>query len=493
MRSARRVVLTGCLVLGIAAGGQAAAAVGPSCAGPAGGGEWPLYGHDLGNSRTQPDENTIDTARAGALQKAFAITSVSVGGTGPFHGTPIVAGGCLYAATSDGVVFAANADTGEIVWKVRYEVGVSGTGGTVTGSVTVDGDTAFIEVSDAGHPFIAALDRLTGAERWRNVVVDDPTTFINSSPVPFNGMVFTGFSGDELIDGDRGGYAILDQRDGHILARHYVIPDADYAAGYWGGGVWSTAAYDAGSRYLFVGTGNPASHNKESRFTNALLKIDADPARPTFGAIVDAYKGTPDQYYPGLDQQPACQAEPDIEYLEGWSATCVQLDIDFGASPNLWTTPSGELMLGDLQKAGVYHAVHADVMEQAWTSVVGTPCFGCNQSSPAFSGTAVYTAADAPGQLVSLVAANGAKRWVHPLADLLDAQPVSVANGLVYHTDLYGYLRILDAGTGLPVAVKDLGSDAGSPGSASGLDSSGVAIARHTVYAADVFVLVAYR
>jgi polyvinyl alcohol dehydrogenase (cytochrome) len=472
-----------------AAAGPASSEV--SCAGPAEGGEWTLYGHDLSNSRTQPDEATIDAAKAGSLQKAFAINSATLGVTGAFQSTPIIAGGCLYAATADGLVIAANADTGEILWTVKYDVAQTRLGGTIAGAVAVSGDLAFVHVSDAGHPFLVALDRLTGTEAWRTVLSDVPGTFINSSPVLFDGMVFTGISGDEYVDGSRGAYAITQQSDGAVLAHGVVIPDVELAAGYWGGSLWSTAAYDRESGYLFVGSGNPSSHEKESRYTNALLKIDGDPSRRTFGAIVDAYKGTVEQYYPGLDQQPVCQANPNIEYGDAWSATCVQLDVDFGASPSLWRTPGGELMLGDLQKSGIYHAVHADVMEQAWTSAVGNPCFGCNAASPAADGTSVYTAAVQPGQLVSLKATNGAKNWIHPNLDLFHYQSVSVANSLVYETDIFGYLRIVDAKTGMLVALKDLAGDSG--GTSSGVDSSGVAIARNTVYAASNNVIVAYR
>ena len=57
------------------------------------------------------------------------------------------------------------------------------------------------------------------------------------------------------------------------------------------------------------------------------------------------------------------------------------LDLDFGASPNLFRDASGRLVLGDLQKAGVYHAVYTDQMTSAWQTTVSVPCFSCNATS----------------------------------------------------------------------------------------------------------------
>jgi outer membrane protein assembly factor BamB len=151
-------------------------------------------------------------------------------------------------------------------------------------------------------------------------------------------------------------------------------------------------------------------------------------------------------------------------------------------------------MLGDLQKSGVYHAVYTDLMQQAWTSLVGTPTDSANAASPAADGTSVYAAAGMPGQLVALAASNGTKRWLHPNLDAVHFEPVSVADRLVYETDIYGYLRIVDAATGLLVAIKDLYGDSGGvTGGGINVTSAGVALARNTVYAATSGVIVAYR
>jgi hypothetical protein len=317
-------------------------------------------------------------------------------------------------------------------------------------------------------------------------------SFINASPVLYDGMVFVGFSGDEYADASRGGFAIVDQASGALLAHTYTIPDAEFDQGYWGGSIWSTGVVDTDTGYLYVGSGNPADPQKESRNTDAILKVDMNRSRGTFGTIVDVYKGTVEQYYPGLNHQPACDTEPDIDYGDAWSATCVQFDSDFGASPNLFHDATGNLVVGELQKSGVYHAVFADRMEQAWTAVIGTPCFACNAASSANDGTNVYAASVEPGQLVSLTDATGAYRWVAPLADVFQYQSVSLANGLAFVTDLYGTLSVVDTATGAVVAKKSLSADTNGD-STSGVGSGGVAIARHTVYVSAGGDVIAYR
>ena len=71
----------------------AASASRASC-GPAkhAGGDWPMYGHDYGNSRFQDQELTLGTLQAPTLQKAWAF---STDGKGDFTGTPVVADGCI--------------------------------------------------------------------------------------------------------------------------------------------------------------------------------------------------------------------------------------------------------------------------------------------------------------------------------------------------------------------------------------------------------------
>jgi outer membrane protein assembly factor BamB len=175
------------------------------------------------------------------------------------------------------------------------------------------------------------------------------------------------------------------------------------------------------------------------------------------------------------------------------SAGCVQLDLDFGAAPNLFRGRDGGLIVGDLQKSGVYHAIDAATMARAWTSLIGASCQFCNGSSTAYDDSvgALYGDVSPGSLLTSIAAAGGAVRWYSPVGDLVHYQSVSVADGVVYTIDNGGFLDAVDASNGLPILHRSVAADVGAD--AITLTSAGVAVARHTIYVAAGSHLVAYQ
>ena len=212
-----------------------------------------------------------------------------------------------------------------------------GFGGGIASTPAIDGNRLLVIVNRQGSPYLQALDRSTGAPLWSVVLDTQELAMSNSSPVAFNGMVFAGFSGSAGPGlPERGGYVIVDGATGAPLVKQFVIDDASFVLGYAGAGVWSTPAVDLATGYAYVGTSNPHSPQLEYERANSIIKIDVDPSRPSFGTIVDHYKGLPDTYYPGLADQPVCDTFPDTFYVDRFSASCVQIDLDFGASPTFF-------------------------------------------------------------------------------------------------------------------------------------------------------------
>jgi hypothetical protein len=310
-----------------------------------------------------------------------------------------------------------------------------------------------------------------------------------------DGLIFAGFSGASAPPPEPGGFSILDAATGEVLKTTHTIPADDVEDGYGGASIWSTAAVDVATGYAYVGTGNPHSLDKEHPHTNSLIKVDLDRDRETFGEIIAAYKGERDSYVDGLDRQPLCRAFPDIALPAfGFSLTCLQLDLDFGASPNLFTDDRGRLRVGALQKSGIYHAIDATSMARSWRTVLAPPCLACNASSAAHDGERIFVAAGPPANMFGLEASDGDYGWVAPVAgSVTHYNPSTHANGVVYTVDGAGFLNAYDAGTGLTLLKHDLGSETGD-NMFSGSSSSGVAIARGTVYVATTagYVL-AYR
>ncbi len=480
--------LTGAAVLAslviVAAGGQAAAAAG-HCGPPnAPGGEWPAYGHDYANTRSQPQEKTISPADVPLLSPAWTASTVDAGGKGDITGTPIVDHGCVYVATNGGWAFAFNADTGKTVWKAKVPYG-----GTVSSSVGVTAGRVYLAVSRLAHsrgcpmgepcvgPYVVALDRRTGRLDWATRPIDRQAgADVYGSPVIFDGAVMVGVSGGsaELSDeADRyafqGSMNFLDAQTGGVLRKTWTIhrpnhPKDDFA----GGGIWSTPAVDTRAKVAYVGAGNPFRPQAEHRHTNAVLKFDVDRDSPTFGRIIDSYKGpgNPPPYYPqGV-------------------GSCGDLDMDFGAAPNLIEGPHGRELVGAGQKSGVYHVFDAKTMKRVWTQPLGPPsAVGGIVGSTAYDGHSIYGPMTVPGYLWSVSASTGTPRWFAPVGDGAHyGEPVAVANGVVYTVDLTGFLDAYDADTGVLLDKRPLAL--GGTNTPASLSWGGVSVARHTVYAA---------
>jgi outer membrane protein assembly factor BamB len=463
-------------------------------------GEWPSYGHDLSISRSQPAEKVIGTANAGALKPAFVFEA-----PGFVQGTPIVDGGCMFVFSQGSnaagplanvaVLTALDAKTGAKLWSTPHNVGRGAYGGAAVGSPALFGDLVIASISKEGAPYLAAFDRNTGEERWRTTIDQQPLEGTNASPVVYNGMVLQGFFGNADADRpgkpERGGFVVVDAATGELLKKTFVIPDADYAAGYAGAGVWSTAAVDTKTGFAYAGTSNPHNPHHEHERSNSLIKIDLNRASAKFGEIVASYKGVHDTVVPGAQDQPVCETKEDVYYYASFSATCLAVDVDFGASPNR-VESGGKTLVGGLQKAGVYHIVDTAGMSGVSQTPLGVPCFTCNAASPAFSDGHAFVAAGPPGQMASVDVANGLPSWAAPIGGVLTFNPVSVANGVVWTSDAQGYLHAYDQASGMSLVRRNMADDTGAPVSQS-TSAAGVAIAHNTVYAAAKTFVIAYR
>ena len=223
-----------------------------------------------------------------------------------------------------------------------------------------------------------------------------------------------------------------------------------------------------------MGAGNPFRPQAEHPYTNAVLRIDVDPASPTFATVTGSYKGNVDEYVPGLSKLPCYDFPGNTppSYPQGLGS-CGDIDMDFGASPNLFRAADGRLLVGTGQKSGVYHVFDAVSMKREWTALVGPPTpVGGIVGSTAVDGERVYGPVTVPGY-VWATARTGGLRWIGPILDGLHwGEPVAVANGVVYTVDLKGFLDAYDARTGLPLLHRPMAL--GGTGSSLALSWAGV-------------------
>jgi polyvinyl alcohol dehydrogenase (cytochrome) len=535
-------VLAAAAALGAAAPvAHAAADPIPGC-GPADvpGGDWPSYGGGYANSRTQSHEHAITAADAPTLTSAWTFSSQANGGAGDFTGTPTVAGGCMYVASTRGWVFAVNADSGKLVWKTKVPYG-----GGVNSSVTVaertlpgaaartvgrkkkakaktrrrkkrarakhraaaaprTAGTLYVAVTrtqkgegcPAGDvckgPYVVALDQATGQVVWATPPIDEqPGADVYASPVVYDGVLMLGVSGGSAELGDeadryafQGSMNFLDADTGGVLKKTWTIhppkqPDDQFA----GAGIWSTPAIDPQDKVAFVGTANPFKPGAEHKYANSVVRFDVDPRSARFGQITGAYKGLIDEYLPAFSQLP-CYDFPgnNPPYYPQGIGSCGDIDLDFGAAPNLFTDRSGRKLVGAGQKSGVYHVFDARTMQPVFKQIVGPPgSLGGIVGSTAMDGSAVYGPITVPGYVWSIDARSGSWRWLGPVLDGAHwGPPVSVANGVAYTVDFSGFLDAFDTRSGTLIAKRPLNLGGGG----ASLSWGGVSIARNTVYAA---------
>jgi outer membrane protein assembly factor BamB/plastocyanin len=455
----------------------------PGCAKPkAPGGEWPFYSGVLNGHREQLKEKTISADNVAELGVAWQTTTPD---GGLIHSTPVVADGCVFTGTELGNVYALNVNTGKVVWK--RSVGESegsnfAEGAGIVGSPAVVRGLVYVGATTPKASVLSALDKRTGKVVWRRVVDKDEGGGLDSSPVPFKGMVFQAFKGDESSDHSWPGFVIVNgsrKGRGKILVKTHTIPKKDFKEGYRGGSTINTPAVDVKQMRVFAGTGNPASEKQHPR-TNSLLKINANPKSRKFGRILASFRGTSDSYPAPEDvDSPTCQS--DVQWPVG-RFSCAQFDFNFLASPNLWTNSEGRQMLGGLQKSGVYTAVYTDTMELAWQATIGMPCFGCNLSSTAADRNGIYVAVTG-GNLYSLNRDTGAVQWATPMTGGMRYNGVAVANGVVYSlNDAVGALQAFDASSGAELLSHSFMQDTQTPMHDMG-NSSGVSLARNMVFA----------
>src|SRR3954465_13112513 len=478
MQAIRRAALIAASIFAVG-GGTAHGATVPGCASPAPGGDWPTYGGTVDNHRNQTAEQTLSTANVSKLAMAWKLPMPDAG---TIQSTPVVADGCVFTGTSLGTVVAVNADTGKLVWKqaLADAGGISLAGAGIVGAPAIADGLVYIGMTTTTASLEVALDEATGAIVWTKAIDTDNGGGIDSSPVPFDGMVFQGYQGDESHDHSNPGWVILDgsrEGGGNILVKGHTIPAEDYAKGDRGGSLIDTPAIDLERKLVFAGTGNPASPHQNPR-TDALLKIDADPASATFGQVLGLHRGTSDSYPAPQDvDSPVCQDT--LQWPIG-RFTCAQLDYNLLSSPSLYTASDGRRLLGELQKSGVFTTIDTATMEPVWTATLGAPCFACNLGSSATDEHGLYVAT-VGGTLFSLNRDTGAVQWAVPLAGATHYNGASAANGVVYNIDDRGVLEAFAAASGTPLLAHPFASDTQTVTQDMG-NSSGLSIARDAVY-----------
>jgi polyvinyl alcohol dehydrogenase (cytochrome) len=352
------------------------------------GGDWPMYGQNVCNTRggTSAAE-PITTSTVSKLKVKWMFT-----GAGDISATPAVVDGQIYVPDWGGNLNRIDAETGKAVWSKNVGDLIMETSDVDAGpyqalltsytaplsrvTPVVSGTNVIFGMGAPGFSAtMAAVDRDTAELKWKTALDSHEASLITSSPAIEDGIIYVGVSSGEEIATQipgypccsfRGSVAALDATTGALKWQTPMIEDsvfykADHTTrtGYAGAAVWSgTPTIDRNRHLIYVTTGNnyaipkgapsplPAGDHVE-----AIVALDM-----ATGAIKWSSRMVPAG---GSVWTVANNKEPDY---------------DFGCGANLFqTTINGAVtdVVGAGQKSGVYWALDADTGSTLWSTQVG--------------------------------------------------------------------------------------------------------------------------
>jgi polyvinyl alcohol dehydrogenase (cytochrome) len=461
--------------------------------------DWPMYGHDITQSRSNPGETTITTTNVASLKQLWAFKTAA-----PVSSTPTVVNGVVYFGSWDHNFYAVNAATGALLWKVSLATpqgdnesfpGIQSSA-LVFGSRVYFGDSCGYLHGYAANGSGAQSSSMTVRNRGCGSTgtelpgfpidlagalpnaSDAPHADLFSSPVPFTPTIGANKGRPLLYIGEashvdnpciHGAEFAIDAKSGKIVWRFDVTPSSSI-----GGGVWSSPAIDATNNLVYIDTGD-CVNNASAGFSESVIALDASCS----GVSVDgSCKNLASEIFPPTSPtRPGnpvwfFQAHPNGEIA----------DLDFGSSPNVIARNGVPVLVGAGSKDGVYYAVNAGRAggQLAWSTkvaevssvTIGTSlssAVGGFNGSTGFANQKIYgTTVDGPEFEVALDAMTGTLAW--NAADAVSSfSAIGLANGIVYAGDNTGLIKARDASTGLLLFEANVnGAVAGSPVPAEG-------------------------
>lgn len=465
---------------------------------------WSMGGHDISNSRSNPNQKAITADNAGKLATKWTFTT-----HGDVSATPAVVGGAVYFPDWGGYINKVNAATGAMIWQRKLtDYGynttadlVSRTAPAIVGNVMYIGDQGGGSVIAPQAGRVLAIDTTTGDLLWTSVINPHFFTIITQAPIVHNGVVYVGAASAEenaaaFIPGYiccnfRGSMSALNAATGQVLWTTYMVPQDDPATEgqYSGGAIWGTTpAIDAASNTVYVTTGNNYSVTEAAK--------DCQDAGGTPAACLDPSNHI-DSIVALNMSTGAIRWATGVQGFDDWIVSCIPdiapnpcptatpgPDYDFGSGPNLFTAKmKGQTrkLVGAGAKSGIYWALDASTGAIVWSTEAGPgSTLGGIQWGSATDGKRIYVAEanfdreaypgnpGLPhyGSFAALDPATGAILWQTPdPSGGNDLGAVSVSNGVVYGGSLSGHMFALDAANG-KVLFDFLGEGASNAGPA---------------------------
>jgi outer membrane protein assembly factor BamB len=233
---------------------------------------------------TRFSEGPIDSSTVSELETAWTVPLTAESAYGAFSSSPVVSEGAIYAQDLSSNVLAIDLDSGEVLWRKKYELLDLGPNGVTVADGRVYGAT----------PVAAfALDQETGKQLWSTTLTESPVEGVDMAPGYEDGMVFVStVPATETSSYNGGGVGVLwalDAKTGKKLWHFDTVPK-----NLWGkpkvnsgGGLWYTPAFDGGGS-MYFGVGNPgplvgakgepfgSSRPGRNLYTDSIVKMDTE-------------------------------------------------------------------------------------------------------------------------------------------------------------------------------------------------------------------------
>ena len=145
--------------------------------------DWPMFGHDLAQTRASPDTSISKSPHALVTKWVVNLSGRNI------TASPTITNGIVYIGTLDGNMYAISAATGAKVWTVATGAPIEESSAAVANGIVYIGSDA---VSPGGGVY--AFNAATGATVWTAHLGQ-----VWSSPVVTNGIVYVGLVGDRLV------------------------------------------------------------------------------------------------------------------------------------------------------------------------------------------------------------------------------------------------------------------------------------------------------
>jgi polyvinyl alcohol dehydrogenase (cytochrome) len=434
---------------------------------PLKGPSWNGWGIDLQNTRHQPAAaaglSASDVPRL-KLKWSFGFAGASASGS-----QVSIVGDRVFVGSRNGVMYSLARQTGCLVWAFEADAGTRSTPVVVTAAGGSGGTVYF---GDA-HAQVYAVDAATGALEWKVKVEEHLDAMITGGVVFHNGRLYVPVSsleeGTAVIPSYecctfRGSLVALDAATGKQIWKTYTIPRAPEPVGKnssgtqlhapSGGAIWSAPAVDPERNRIYVTTGDSYS-SPAAPESDAIMALAMDSGRVLWIR----------QTLPSDAWNTACLGSNPSDKINCPSEAGP--DHDFGSSPAVVTTANGRRVLLAGQKSGAMFGLDPDTGDVLWKTQAGDGgVLGGIEWGFSVDGSLVYASLSSAmekrsgqaGGLVALNVEDGSRRWAAPpAADTCagrqgcnTAQPAAVSSipGVVFSGSLDGHFRAYDSGNG---------------------------------------------